>query len=174
MLENNINNYNDLLFHEYRPVNLIVWKNKNKINWILTQDFYLNWWMKNYTITEEFDWEKWEIIIDNNTDNLSNYAILSFFITSENNFFIRNLENNTKTIWLWVFLINKLKKKLKDEQTIELIDTAKNKKWKRNNSYYKKQWFEEGFFISKYTKSKKHSKYSFLKLFHFLLKYIKS
>ncbi len=142
-------------FFEYRPIHKLVWKNKNKINWILDQDFYLNWWKKNYTITNEYEWEQWELLIDNKNNLLGDYAVLSYFLLSNNNYFIKDIQNKTNIPWLWVILINELKKKLKNWGSIELLDCAYNKNWDKMKWYYQKQWFREGFFKTIYTTNKK-------------------
>ena len=142
----NFSSKDEMYFFEYRPINMVVWNNKNQINWILNQDYYINWWKDNYSIETEIDWDKWQILIDNKNNILEDYAVLDFILYPDNNFYIKNIQNNTKIPWLWVVMINELKRKLKSWKNIYLLDCAKNKKWEKIKWYYEKQWFDEWFF----------------------------
>ena len=154
MEKNRLINWEDLLFFEYKPLHNLVWKNKDKINWILNQDFYLNWWMEKYELIDDeenniLSIEKKDFF---NIEELEKEAFLKYRKDIYNNYYIDNLENNTEYNWLWVILINSLKRKLNKWNSIELFDCSKKKNWDKLKDYYKKQGFKWFFWNKKYIK----------------------
>ena len=145
-----INNIKDLYFTEYLPAHNIVWRNKNKINWILNQNFYLNWWMEEYELVKDLNWyikffwikKKNKKIITLLFSDIS----LSYIIPEHWNIFIQSLKNNSDFWGLWVRLINSVKRIKNKSQKIILLDNTKEYNEHNNKNlkdYYKKQWFIE-------------------------------
>ncbi len=145
-----MSNIKNLYFTEYLPVHNIVWRNKNKINWFLNQEFYLNWWMEKYELVKELNWyiKCFEIKKKNKEVStlLSFNTYLSYIIPEHWNIFIQSLENNSDFLGLWVRLLNSVKRIKNKSQKIILLDKTKEYNEHNNKNlkdYYKKQWFIE-------------------------------
>lgn len=151
MLEKRLN---DLFFFEYFPLSYEVWNNKNKINLILEKNFYINRWTKDYELNH--DLENWVLTIERKEfftiEELKDEAFLKYKRLNDGNYYIENLENNTNISWLWVILINSLKRLLKKWESINLFDCSIKKNWYKLKNYYKKQWFKGFFWDKKYIK----------------------